>query len=83
MKFVGFDASGPLVDALRKGEIDALVLQDPVRMGELSVRACVAAARGETVEASIDTGVQVVRSAEIDEPAAAALLEPDLSILER
>ena len=81
--FVGFDASGPLVDALREGEIDALVLQDPVRMGELSVRACVAAARGEAVEPSIDTGVQVVRSSEIDDPAAEVLLQPDLSILER
>ena len=81
VKFVGFDASDKLVEALRKGQIDALVLQDPVRMGDLAVRACVAAVRGEPVEARIDTGVVVVKSAEIDEPSVQALLKPDLSIL--
>lgn len=80
--FVGFDASEKLVEALRAGEIDALVLQDPVRMGELSVRACVAAARGEAVEPRIDTGVVVVPSASIDDPSVQALLKPDLSILD-
>jgi ribose transport system substrate-binding protein len=80
--FVGFDASEKLVEALRAGEIDALVLQDPVRMGELSVRACVAAARGEAVEPRIDTGVVVVPSSSIDDPSVQALLKPDLSILD-
>lgn len=81
--FVGFDASDKLVEALRKGEIDALVLQDPVRMGELAVRACVDAVRGKAPESLIDTGVRVVRTAEIDEPSVQALLKPDLSILDQ
>ena len=34
---VGFDASEPLIDALRQGELDALILQDPYRMGYLGV----------------------------------------------
>src|SRR5205814_9495883 len=50
VKFVGFDASAELVDALDKGQIQALVLQDPVKMGYLSVKAAVAALRGEKVE---------------------------------
>ena len=37
-KFVGFDTSPPLVEALQKGDIDALVAQDPVRMGYLGVK---------------------------------------------
>lgn len=78
---VGFDASDKLVEALRAGQVDALVLQDPVRMGELAVRAAVSAARGEAVEPRIDTGVVVVRSAEVDSPEVQALLKPDLSIL--
>lgn len=82
VSFVGFDASDKLVEALRAGEIDALVLQDPVRMGDLAVRACVSAARGEPVEARIDTGVVVVPTADIDDPAVQALLQPDLSILD-
>ncbi|MHC5114243.1 MAG: ABC transporter substrate-binding protein, partial [Planctomycetota bacterium] len=33
VRFVGFDASPPLVAALEQGEIDALVVQDPQAMG--------------------------------------------------
>ena len=47
VKFVGFDSSPELVAALDKGEIQALVLQDPVKMGYLSVKAAVAAIKGE------------------------------------
>ena len=36
--FVGFDASEPLVDALRQGKIQGLVVQNPLRMGKLSVK---------------------------------------------
>jgi len=38
VKFVGFDTSPSLVEALQKGEIDALVAQDPTRMGYLGVQ---------------------------------------------
>ena len=33
LKFVGFDASPELIDALKKGEIQGLVVQNPFRMG--------------------------------------------------
>ena len=36
--FVGFDASEPLVDAMRQGKIQGLVVQNPLKMGELSVK---------------------------------------------
>ena len=36
--FVGFDASEPLVDAMRQGKIQGLVVQNPLRMGELASR---------------------------------------------
>jgi ribose transport system substrate-binding protein len=45
-RFVGFDASPPLVEALRRGEIDALVVQDPETMGAKAVELVVQAARG-------------------------------------
>lgn len=73
--FVGFDATPVLVDALRKGSIDALVVQDPVNMGYLAVKALVAAIRGESVEASIDTRVAVATPANLDEPDVAQLLK--------
>ena len=56
VKFVGFDASGPLVEALERGEIQGLVLQDPFRMGELSVRTLVDHLEKKPVEAKISTG---------------------------
>ena len=39
--FVGFDASEPLVDAMRQGKIQGLVVQNPLRMGKLSVETMV------------------------------------------
>jgi ribose transport system substrate-binding protein len=60
VKFVGFDATPPLVEALQKGEIHALVAQDPNRMGYLAVKTCVAVLNGEKVEPVVDTGVRLV-----------------------
>ena len=39
--FVGFDSSPKLVDALAKGHMDATVVQDPIKMGYLAVKAMV------------------------------------------
>lgn len=82
VKFVGFDANESLVDALREGQIHGLVLQNPVRMGDLAVRTAVAHLNGEDVEARIDTGATMVTAENMDEPESAALLSPDLSILD-
>ena len=38
VKFIGFDSSEKLVDALGKKELNALVLQDPMNMGYLGVK---------------------------------------------
>ena len=77
--FVGFDASDNLVAALKKGEIEALVIQDPVKMGYLGVKTMVQHLRGEKVERRIDTGVGVATRANMDEPAMKERLSPDLS----
>jgi ribose transport system substrate-binding protein len=58
--FVGFDTPGPAVDALKEGQVSALVAQDPARMGYLSVKAMVDYLRGEKVAPIIDTDVQIV-----------------------
>jgi len=75
LRFVGFDASPPLVAALRGGTIDALVVQDPRRMGELAVTTLAAAIRGEPVPAVIDTGATLATRDNLADPAVAALLE--------
>jgi ribose transport system substrate-binding protein len=78
VRFVGFDASHGLVRALREGQIDALVVQDPVRMGYLGVKTMVAHLDGQPVERRIDTGVRVVTREAMDTPEIKELLQPDL-----
>jgi ribose transport system substrate-binding protein len=60
VKVVGFDASSDLLEALRDRTIDALVVQDPFRIGHDAVAAAVRAAARQAVERRIDTGVIVV-----------------------
>ena len=79
VRFVGFDASDKLVQGMRDGHIDALVLQDPVRMGYLGVKTMVSHIRGEKVDRRIDTGARLVPRDQMDQPDLKALLHPDLS----
>jgi ribose transport system substrate-binding protein len=79
VRFVGFDANEQLVEALRAGDIQGLVVQDPVKMGYLGVMTAVAVLRHEKVPASIDTGVGLVTRENMDEPEISALIHPPLS----
>jgi ribose transport system substrate-binding protein len=58
-KFVGFDFGPRLNESLLEGEIAALVVQDPYKMGYTAVETLVKHLRGEDVESSIDTGVRI------------------------
>lgn len=78
-RFMGFDASDAVVDAMSKGEIDGLILQNPVNIGYQGVKAAVDHIRGKKVETRIDTGVQLVTKADMDKPEIKDLLHPDLS----
>ena len=61
---------------LTKGHIDALVVQNPRKMGYLGVKTMVSHLKGETVEKRIDTGAEVVTKANMGEPNIAELLAP-------
>jgi ribose transport system substrate-binding protein len=74
VKFVGFDTSPPLVEALKKGEIDALVAQDPVRMGYQGVKTCVDRLRGVKTEPRVDTGVRLITRDNLNDPEIKKLL---------
>jgi ribose transport system substrate-binding protein len=78
-KFVGFDASAKLVEALGQGKLDGLVLQNPMRMGELAVNALLDSLEGKPVERRIDTGEYMVTRENMNEPEMKALLSPDLA----
>lgn len=75
VKLVGFDSSPPLLEALRAGEIEALVVQNPRRMGYLAVESVVKHLRGEKIEATIDTGAVLVTKANIDSDEVKKILE--------
>ena len=57
---VGFDASEALVDGLRKGQVDGLVVQSPFAMGERGVQLLVEILGGATVPKRVDTGCVVI-----------------------
>jgi ribose transport system substrate-binding protein len=68
VKFVGFDATPPLVDALKKGEIDALVAQNPVKMGYTGVKTMIDHLQKKTVPQKIDTGAVVIDAKNLNTP---------------
>jgi ribose transport system substrate-binding protein len=79
VKFVGFDSSPKLVQALQQGHIHALVLQNPLKMGYLGVKQIVYHLKGLEIESLIDTGVYIATRENMDDPDIKALLEPDFS----
>lgn len=74
IRFIGFDASRELVDALEKDQIDALVLQNPRHMAYTAVETMVKHLNGEAVPARVDTGVKLVTQENLDDPEIARLL---------
>ncbi len=79
VKFVGFDSSVKLVQALRDGHIHGLVLQNPMKMGYLGVKQMVLHLKGQKIEMRIDTGVYLATRENMDDPDIKSLLMPDLS----
>ena len=78
VRFVGFDSSKRLNDALKDGDIDGLVVQNPFRMGYDGVKAVVDHLHGLPVSKRVDTGVVVATPANARDPQISSLLEPDL-----
>jgi ABC-type sugar transport system substrate-binding protein len=57
---IGFDASPDELTAIKAGEQTGSVAQFPAKMGSLGIETAVGAARGETVQSSVDTGTEMV-----------------------
>lgn len=75
IKMVGFDAGVLLIEALRSGDIDSLVVQNPYKMGYDGVKAIVDKLQGKNVPKRIDTGVKLITKENIDTPEIQALLK--------
>lgn len=74
---IGFDSSIELADALETGLFDALVVQNPRRMGFLAVDTLVRHMDGEDVEPLIDTGAELVLQEDLTDAGVRALLGID------
>jgi ribose transport system substrate-binding protein len=77
VKFVGFDTSERLVAALKSGELQGTVLQNPIKMGYLAVKTIVGHLRGGAQEKRVDTGVAIATPENMDTPEMRALLQPE------
>jgi ribose transport system substrate-binding protein len=78
IKFVAFDSSEGLVADLAAGVIDALVAQDPFRIGYEGVRAVTEKLDGTSPAKKIDLSATVITKPDLDKPEIRKLLHPNL-----
>jgi ribose transport system substrate-binding protein len=71
---IGYDSGKAQKDAIRDGLMAGAITQNPVGIGYETVKAAVAAAKGEKVEPKIDTGFYWYDKTNIDDPKIAAVL---------
>jgi ribose transport system substrate-binding protein len=70
VRLVGFDSSEQLLQAVREGDVDGLIVQDPYRMGYLGVWTVVQNLEGVDVRGDgkdLSTGENVVTKENVDE----------------
>jgi ribose transport system substrate-binding protein len=79
VKMIGFDAGTQSIEDLESGDVQALVVQNPLRMGYEGVLTVVRAIRGEPVEKRVDTGVVLVTKENMAHADVKPLLHPPLA----
>jgi ribose transport system substrate-binding protein len=75
---VGFDSSPILIDDLKAGVIDSLVIQHPFKMGYESVVTAVKKLNGQEVQKINNLEPRLVTRDNLDAPDVQAQLNPDL-----
>lgn len=78
VKFVAFDSGETLNAGLKAGDIQGMVVQNPMRMGYLGVKTMVDILQGKKVAAQIDTGVGFVTKENFNSPEMADIVNPPL-----
>jgi ribose transport system substrate-binding protein len=76
VKVIGFDNAPDEVSALAQGQVSALIVQDPYKIGYQGVAEVVALLQHKTVPHSLDTGAVVATKANMNQPAIHKLLVP-------
>lgn len=78
VKVVAFDASDNLVDDLKGGTIQAMVVQDPFKMGYETVKTLVEKLDGKTPAKRLDLPAKVILAEDAGKPENQRLLSPEL-----
>lgn len=78
VKLVAFDSSESMVEDLKGGTIQAMVVQDPFRMGHDAVQTLVDKLAGKTVPQRIDLSARVIRADDLSKPDVQRLLTPEV-----
>src|SRR6266446_6528484 len=78
VKMVGFDSGSQSVSDLKNGDVQGLVVQNPVLMGYLGVMTMVNHLQGEKVDNLIDTGVVLATPENMEQPDIKELLYPPI-----
>jgi ribose transport system substrate-binding protein len=76
VSLVGFDSNQQLVDALKVGKVDGLLLQDPYMMGYGGVGYGILSALGVKTPSFLDTGATVATPSNMNTPLIQGLLLP-------
>lgn len=67
VKIVGFDTSPDILNAIKKGSLNATIMQNPYKMGYLGVQFAYDILQGKEVPKRVDTGVKVITKENISE----------------
>ena len=78
VKFIGFDASDPLIEGLKNGEIQGIIIQNPFKIGYLGVKTMCDVLNGKKVAKRIDTGVSFLTLDNLNDPKIQEIIHPDL-----
>ncbi len=78
VKVVAFDSSDGLVEDIRGGTIQAIVVQDPYRIGYEAVKTLVDQLNGKPPAKRLDLSAQVIFAEDVDKPENKRLLSPEL-----
>ncbi len=78
VNLVAFDSTEGMVEDLKQGAIDALVVQDPFKMGYEAVKTQVDHLHGVNPPKRIDLSARVIVKADLEKPDVKALLFPNL-----
>ncbi|HEV2394326.1 MAG TPA: substrate-binding domain-containing protein [Verrucomicrobiae bacterium] len=78
VKMIGFDAGSQSVVDMKNGDIQAVVVQNPMLIGYLGVETAIKYLQGQKVQKRIDTGVVLVTPENMNEPEIKELLYPPI-----